>query len=209
MKPKHSLNHNIKSVPLVLTGNTLKELQRLFSDLPESENGYVWLDSVFMKIAGVADAQQFNRDDYIDEDWCYIEGSEIGAGNAEITLKSAWRAPILAIRKLSQYLGQFDSDLIVAVRYDDEGLPARFFGWATFLAVGLDEGEEFDEEQYFELACEHDSAVIAMEEDSDEFAAYIEEKYPDLYYDVTTTKLQNYVQYMKENNYDREEEETD
>jgi len=193
----------------VINDEALKELQRLFSELPESENGYVWLDSVFMKIAGVADAQQFNRDDYIDEDWCYIEVSEIGSRSAEITLKSAWRPPILAIEKLSEHLGQFDADLIIAVRYDDEGLPARFFGWATFLAVGVDEGEKFDEEHYFDLACKYDSAVIAMEEDSDEFAAYIEENYPDLYYDVTTTKLQNYVQYMKENNYDREEEETD
>lgn len=193
----------------VINDEALKELQRLFSDLPESENGYVWLDSVFMRVAGAADAQQFNRDDYINEKWCYIEETNIGSGNAEITLKSAWRPPILAIEKLSQHLGQFDDDLIVAVRYDDEGLPARFFGWATFLAIGGDEQGEFDAEQYFELACKDNSLVAAMGEDSEEYAAYIEQEYPDLYYDVTTKELQNYIQFMKENNYCREEEEAD
>ena len=41
MKPKHSLNHNIKSVPLVLTGNSWINLRDMRSALEASETAHL------------------------------------------------------------------------------------------------------------------------------------------------------------------------
>ncbi len=46
MRPKHSLNHNIKSVPLVLTGNTLKQERYTLAYIHSYVSQYV-LNAIF------------------------------------------------------------------------------------------------------------------------------------------------------------------
>lgn len=78
--------------------------------------------------------------------WSYIEEFDID-GRGGMNVISAWSCPDDGISKLVDMLGQLDPEIVVSVRYEDEG--PNFVGAAIYTANGL---EEYAEWEYKEIA---------------------------------------------------------
>lgn len=193
----------------VLNDDAKAELKSLFVDLPENENGYAEFENVIMKVVGVSDPSEFDRKKYFDNNWCEIEEINLDGDTIEIRLISAWAAPKDALHELAIYLGKIDNNIIITHFYDDDYHPAEFFGWASYLAHGLDEGEQIESDQYHQIASEIDPSVADMDVDGEEYTEYMEENYSDMFYTYVTDKLRFEVKWNKENNYGRGDEEDD
>lgn len=176
------------------------ELARLFADLPKSENGTELFESVIMKIVGANDPQKFDKDRYFEKNWCEIEEQLFEDDRSQLTLLSAWAPPKKALNELAIYLGDIDPNLMVTLKYEDEKFPAGFFGWATYLASGIDEGEEIEDDEYYEIACNHNPSVKKMDEYGEEYASYIAENFSDIISGYVEQKLRFEINWHLENN---------
>ncbi len=175
------------------------ELAKLFADLPKSENDTELFESVIMKIVGANDPQKFDNERYFDKNWCEIEERLFEDDRSQLTLLSAWAAPKKALNELAIHLGDIDPNLMMTLRYEDEKFPAGFFGWATFLAGGIDEGEEIEDDQYYEIACDYDPSVKQMDEHGDDYSSYIEENFSDISSNYVEKKLAFEINWHLEN----------
>jgi hypothetical protein len=187
----------------VLSDTARDALVTLFKDLPETENGKDNFHYVIMKVVGVSDPDLFDDKKYFDENWCEVEEFNFAEGDDTISLTSAWAAPKTALHELAMFIGKIDPNAIMTLNYEDEKYPTSFFGWATYLADGLDENEEIEEDDYYELACEFDPAVKKMKNGSAKYLAYMEENTADIISTYVRKKLQFEVNWTKENNYGR------
>lgn len=176
------------------------ELASLFADLPKSESGAELFESAIMKIMGASDPQKFDKDRCFDKNWCEIEERLFEDDRPQLTLLSAWAAPKKALNELAIYLGDIDPNLMMTLRYEDEKFPAGFFGWATYDAGGIDKGEEIEDDDYYEIACNYDPIVKQMDEYGEEYASYIEENFSDIIADYVGQKLKFEINWHVENN---------
>lgn len=190
----------------VLSETARDALVTLFKDLPETENGKDNFYYVIMKVVGVSDLDLFDDKKYFDENWCEVEEFNFAEGDDTISLTSAWAAPKIALHELAMFIGKIDPNVIMTLNYEDENSPASFFGWATYLAGGLDEHEEIEEDDYYELACEFDPAVKKMKNGSAKYLAYMEENTADILSTYVNRKLQFEINWNKENNCGRDYE---
>ncbi len=190
----------------VLSETARDVLVGLFTDVPESKSGMENFEYVIMKVVGVSDPDLFDNQKYFDGNWCEIEECDFANGYEKITLASAWAAPKNALDELAMFLGKIDPNIIMTLSYEDENSPASFFGWATYLAHGLDEYEEIEEDDYYNLACEFDPAVKKMKNGSKKYLAYMQENTADILSTYVNGKLQFEVNWTKENNYGRDDE---
>ncbi len=178
------------------------ELVKLFADLPKSENGTELFESVIMKVVGASDPHDFDKERYFEKNWCEIEERIFEEDCLQLTLLSAWAAPKKALNELAIHLGDIDPNLMMTLRYEDEKFPAGFFGWATYLAGGIDEGEEIEGDQYYEVACDYDPSVRKMDEYGEEYTSYIAENFSDIIADYVGQKLKFEINWHMENNCD-------
>lgn len=184
----------------VLNAAAKRELVRLFTDLSTSENGAEQFESVIMKIVGSSDPQKFDTDKYFEKNWCEIQEQLFEDDRSRLTLLSSWAAPKTALNELAIYLGDIDPNLMMTLKYEDEKFPAGFFGWATYLAGGIDEGEEIEDDEYYEIACNYDPSVKQMDAYGEEYASYIEENFSDVISDYVEQKLRFEINWHMENN---------
>lgn len=190
----------------VLSEPARDALVGLFTDVPETESGKENFEHVIMRVVGVSDPDLFDDKKYFDGNWCEIEEFNFTEGDDTISLSSAWAAPKSALDELAMFLGKIDPNIIMTLSYEDENSPASFFGWATYLADGLDEHEEIEEDDYYELACEFDPIVKKMKNGSAKYLAYMEENTANIISSYVGRKLQFEVNWTKENNYGRDDE---
>lgn len=184
----------------VISAAARAELVRLFEDLPKSENGTEPFENVIMKIIGAIDFQDSDKKMYFDNNWCEIEERLFKNNCPQLTLLSAWAAPTKALDQLATHLGDIDPNLMMTLRYEDEKIPAGFFGWATYVAGGIDEGEEIEDDQYYGIACDYDPSVKQMDENGEEYASYIEDNFSDIVADYVEQKLKFEINWHMENN---------